>query len=323
MQTNPEVDQMTANGKQNALVYYVRMFVYMLLALVLRVIALAPAACLFVCDGWMRWLSVLCPVLVIFVILPLRWSFAQTMTQRPRRFSFDVAFSFAHYGEKLRGSLLHVLHVFKWGLPLAAMAGGAYYCYTQVDALTLFQSINEIGNACAAGLTAAANWIAGLVGGTEMVVTANNFMLGAGAVAAVFGLGVLIWLWGAVRNSATRYIWAIAAETDRVPRAEVRRRLQNRRMRQLGVGLINLILLLPFLYTVFAAGKTAVSDLSTMLRMAITTGELPTVDLLAVAAPVAGAFFALYLPLLPLRRWNTAAFALRKRRVNDEKKVAA
>jgi len=69
--------------------------------------------------------------------------------------------------------------------------------------------------------------------------------------------------------------------------------------------------------------KTALSDLSTMLMMAITTGELPTVDLIAVAMPAAGAFIALYLPLLPLRRWNTAAFALRKRCNKAEKKAEA
>ncbi len=314
---------MTAQGKQNALVYYVRMLVYTLLALVLRVIALAPAACLFVCEGWQRWLAVLCPLLLILVILPLRWSFAQAITVRPRCFSFDTAFSFSNYGEKLKEGLIHALNVIKWGIPLAAMFAGAYYCYTQVDALTLFQTINELGNACAQFLTGAANWAAGLIGGEAIVVSSNNFMLGVGAVAAVFGLGALIWLWGAVRNSASRYIWAIAASTDRVPRAEMRRRLQDRRLRQLGIALINLILWLPFLYVAFSAAKTAVSDLSTMLMMAITTGQLPTVDLIAVAMPVAGAFVALYLPLLPLRRWNTAAFALRKRRVKTEKKVSA
>jgi len=314
---------MTVQGKQNAFVFYVRMLVYMLMALIMRVIALAPLACLFVCEGWQRWLAVLCPVMVIFVILPLRYSFAQAVTLRPRRFSFDTAFSFSHYGEKLKESLIHALHVIKWGIPLAAMAVGAFYCYTQVDALTLFQTVNELGNTCAQLLTGAANWLAGLTGGTAVVMTSNNFMLGAGAVAAVFGLGALIWLWGAVRNSASRYIWAIAASSDRVPRAEMRRRLQDRRLRQMGIALINLILWIPFLYVTFGAVKTALSDLSTMLMMAITTGELPTVDLIAVAMPAAGAFIALYLPLLPLRRWNTAAFALRKRCNKAEKKAEA
>ncbi len=314
---------MTANGKQNAFVFYLRVLLYVLIALVLRVIAFAPAACLFVCEGWMRWLAVLCPVLVIFGVLPLRWSFAQAITAQPRCFSFDTAFSFSHYGEKLKESLLHALHVIKWGIPLAAMFAGAYYCYTQVDALTLYQTINDLGNTCAQVMNNAANWLAGLAGGTAVVMNSNNFMLGVGAVAAVFGLGVLIWLWGAVRNSASRYIWAIAASTDRVPHAEMRRRLHERRLRQLGIALVNLVLWIPFLFVTYGAVKNAMSDASTMLMMAITTGELPAVDLIAVVLPVAGAFLALYLPLLPLRRWNTAAFALRKRRIKAEKKVSA
>ena len=104
---------------------------------------------------------------------------------------------------------------------------------------------------------------------------------------------------------------------------EMRRRLQGRRLKQLGIAILNLILWIPFLYVSAGALKGAVSDASTMLMMAITTGQLPTADLVAAAVPVAGAFALLYLPLAPLRRWNTAAFAARKPRIKAEKKVAA
>lgn len=312
--------------KQNALVYYVRALLYTLVALLLRVIAFAPLACLFVFDGWPRWLAALCPVMVIFGILPLRYSFAQAMTAKPRRFSFDAAFSFSNYGEKLKESLLHALHVIKWGLPLAVMLALGYYWYSAVDYLELYQTVDELGNFCAQLIGGAAGWLSGVFGTEAFVataVTANNFMLGVAAVAAVLGLGVLIWIWGAVRNSASRYIWAVAVRTDRVPRAEMRRRLKGRRLRQLGVALVNLLLWIPFLYVSAGALKTAVSDASTMLMMAITTGQLPTAELLAAAMPVAGAFVLLYLPLVPLRRWNTAAFAARNRRMKAEKKASA
>lgn len=316
---------MTANGKQNAFVFYVRTLIYTLMALGLRLIAAAPLTCLFVFDDWKRWLAALCPVMVILGLLPLRYSFAQAMTAKPRHFSFDTAFSFSHYGEKLREALIHDLHVIKWGIPLAIMLAAAGYAYTQVDALTLFQTINDLGNFCGEALAKAAGWLAGLTGADSVAVVtnANNFMLGVMAVAAVFGLGVLIWLWGAVRNSASRYIWAVAASTDRVPHAEMRRRLQGRRLKQLGLAILNLILWIPFLYVSAGALKGAVSDASTMIMMAITTGQLPTADLVAAAVPVAGAFALLYLPLVPLRRWNTAAFAARKPRIKAEKKVSA
>jgi len=294
---------MTETRKQNAFVFYVCTLVYTLIALALRAAVIAPLACLFLCEGWQRWLAVLCPVLAVFVVLPLRRSFAQAIMQTPRHFSFDTAFSFARYGEKLGLELLHVLHVLKWGIPMAALLAGAYYCYTEVDALTIFQTINDLGNGCAQ--------VFGLS-------TANNFMLGIGVVGAVLGLGVVIWAWGAARNSASRYLWAVSAN-----RAEMRSRLKGRRLQQLVVAIINLVLLIPFLYVSIGALKGALSDASTLLMMAITTGSLPKLDLISAAVPVAGAFIALYLPLLPLRRWNTAAFAMRKPHVKAEKKVSA
>ena len=170
-----------------------------------------------------------------------------------------------------------------------------------MEALTLFNIINDLGNRCAQVLR---------------LSTANNFMLGVGAVGSAGALGMLIWVWGVVRNSATRYLWA-AIEQPR--RAHLRRCLRGGRLRQLGVGLINLVLLLPFLYIAACALKTAVSDGSTMLMMAIASGALPEVSL----TPLAVAFAALYLPLLPLRRWNTAAFALRRVHAVTDEKVSA
>ena len=93
--------------------------------------------------------------------------------------------------------------------------------------------------------------------------------------------------------------------------------------RHLPTTVLNLILLLPFLAAAGWALKNTLSDVSTLLMMAITTGELPKLDLVSAALPVAAAFFGLYLPLLPLRRWNTAAFAMRKPRVKTEKKASA
>lgn len=299
---------MTENKKQNAFVFYVRTLAYTLIALALRAAVLAPLACLFVFEGWKRGLAVLCPVLAVLVVLPLRASFAQAMMKTPRSFSFDTAFSFANYGEKLKLGLLSVLRVVLWGIPMALLLAGAYYCYTMVDALTIFQTINDLGNGCA-----------GLFG----LSTANNFMLGVGAVGAVLGLGVVIWLWGVMRGSANRYLWAEAIRTGCSPRTEIRRLLKGRRLAQLGAAIVNLMLWIPFLLTIGCALKGAVSDASTMLMMAITAGVLPKLDLVNAALPVAAAFALLYLPLLPLRRWNTAAFAARKPRAKAEKKAEA
>ena len=279
-----------------------------MMACALRVIALAPLSCLILCDGLLKGLALLCPVLYVLLVMPLRYSFAEAMMQTPRYFSFDKAFSLNRYGAKIAAGLKHALCVVLWGIPMAALLGGVYYCYTSIDALTIFQSIDELGNSCAQ-----------LLG----LSTANNFMLGLSAVGAGLGLGVVIWAWGVARLSANRFIWADAEKTDRIPRLAIRRRLKGRRIAQLGVALVNLALLVPFLCVVGCALKNTVSDVSTLLMMAITTGVLPKLDLVKAAAPVAAAFVGLYLPLLPLRRWMVAAFAARKAATKAEKKVSA
>lgn len=289
-------EEMSANGKQNAFVFYVSLLAYAVIAVLLRTVALAPLACLFVMEGCGRWLSILSPMIILFVILPLRTSFAQAMMQHPRRFSFCKAFCLKGYWGRLGSELMHVLHVLKWGIPFAALVGAAGYAYTSIDALTLFQSINDLGNRCAE---------------IFKVNTVNNFMLGIYAVAAVYGLGLLVWLLGAVRNSASRYLRAYAVERGIDLRSASKRALRGRRLAQLGVALINLILWAPFLYVIGDALKMTVSDLSTVLMMATTTGRMPALDLMAAAVPAAAAFAGLYLTLLPIRRWNTASFVLR------------
>lgn len=306
---------MTANGKQNPFGIYVRLLLCVALAAVVRVVALAPLACLFVFDSWLRALALLCPVLVIFGVLPLRYSFAQAMADMPRSFAFGKAFSFSDYGDKLKAALMHALHVIKWGIPLAAMAAGVVYCFREVEYLDMYNAVCGMGDTCAA-------WLNGLLGDSS-AVTANNFMLGVGVVGAIIGLGVLIWLYGMVRNSASRYIWAYAREHGRHPGLEARTRLKGRRMRQLGVALANLVLWIPFLLVIVDAVKNSLGDTATVLMMAMVTRSLPLGDLMGAVAPVTIAFGALYLPLLPIRRWLTAAFALGEKRVKSGKKAAA
>lgn len=306
---------MTQNAvKENPLLFYGRVLVYVLTALAVRVAAFVPLLALRL-DGPVKWLCLLCPVLVIFVVLPLRYSFAEAIMQRP--FSFATAYSFANYGEKLTESLLHVLHVIKWGVPLAALGVLGYYWYNQVDALTVLNSVTDLGKGWAQLVCSVKN----LFGGNA-VPSANTLMDGLLVVGLVIGLAVLIWLYGAVRNSANRYIWVLATRNDRAPRAETRRRLRCRRWQQLGVALINLVLWIPFILAAGVALKNAVSDLSTMLLMSVTTGSLTKLDLTSAVWPLALAFAGLYLPLLPVRRILTAAFAGGKSKVPMSDKAA-
>ena len=314
---------MTKNpAKHNPVVFYLRALLYMFVALFLRVLAFAPLCCLALESAW-KWLWLLCPVLLIFVILPLRFSFAQAMVQDKggRFFSFDQALSLSDYTEKLRESLLHALNVLKWGLPLAALGVCGYLWYTQVDAITLIRSITELGGTASALWCKAYNLIGGMAGWAEKVPAASTLMEGVYVVAGVAALAVLIWVYGAVRNSSTRYVWAIAARSDRVPRAERRRRLKGRRFAQLLTAIVNLLLLVPFGYAVAVSLKDSLSGLSTQLMMVL-AGSLPQVDLAAAVVPVVSAFVLLYMPLLPIRRWLTASFAAHERKQKVEKTSA-
>lgn len=300
--------------KQNVVLKYLSTLGYVPLAMLLRLLAWLPLACLLL-DGGLRWLAVLCPLMLVFAVLPLRYSFAQAMAEGKAdgRFSIARAFNFEHYGEKLAESLLHVLHVLKWGVPLFAMFGYAFYCYSQVDALTLYQSVVDLGAWWQNTLCSVKN----LFGGNAVAV-ANAFMDGVMALGVILCAGILVWMYGAVRNSASRYLWAQATAEDREPRVEIRRRLRGRRWLQLLVGVCNLILWIPFVVFMASALKTAVSDLSTMLMMAITTGYLPTEEMIQMIVPAVQSFVLLYLPLIPVRRWMTCCFALASRKVRKE-----
>ena len=87
MEDEDSMNQTTA--KQNPFVFYLCMLAYMVLALLVRVIAFAPLYCLTL-EGGLKWIALLCPVLLVFFVLPLRYSFAEAVvpTRNGRFFDF-------------------------------------------------------------------------------------------------------------------------------------------------------------------------------------------------------------------------------------------
>ena len=185
-----------------------------------------------------------------------------------------------------------------------------YYWYKEVDALTLLTTLTQLGRTWTETRCAVANFFLGLVGATPLTPPQNTLMDGAMAVLAVLGLGVAVWLYGAVRNSAARYVWAYADRNDHSPRKELRRRLRGRRLAQLGMGLINLILWIPFAIAAAAAVKEALTGAAEALLASFTQQGSSGLDMAAAVVPLLMAFLLLYMPLLPIRRILTAAFAL-------------
>ena len=273
---------------------YLRMLLYTLAALLMRVVALAPLA--FLASQWW-YLALLCPLLMVFFVLPLRFSFAEAVFSK--RFSVKEALNLSRYGEKLTEGLLHALSVSKWGLLLAAMLACAAYWYQGVDFPTVFATLTAMGK----GATDVLNAV--------ISVPDGGMMTGVCVALGALGLAALLWLYGAVRNSATRYLWALATLNDRDMRKERRRALMCRRLRQLGAGLVNLLLCVPFWAAVILCLKDVLVNLADILLTAYMTQTLPALDLSQAVLPLILSFALLYLPLVPVRRVLTAQFAAR------------
>lgn len=311
--------------KQNPLTFYLRVWLYMFIALMLRVVALSPLAVLFAFPAGSPWryAALLCPVLYVFFIGPLSFSFADALVQRPRcrAFSFDRALSLKGYGEKLMESLLHALSVLKWAIPLLALGGYAYYCKDSVDAKTLMASLINMGKTAGDIWYGTANFFVTLFGHQPMTPVAGSLMQGLYVVLGVVGLAALVLIYGMVRNSATRYIWVIASRGERPVRTEIRRRLRGRRWRQLLTGLGNLVLWSPFLAVVGLSLKDVVADAATQLMLSMGSPTGSALDVSGALTPLFAAFLFLYMPLLPARRILTAAFATRDIRHTAPKKT--
>jgi hypothetical protein len=304
--------------RQNPLTFYLRALLYMFMALLWRVVALVPlaAALLWIPEGSaFRWVALLTPLIIIFFILPMRFSFAQALVQpaRERRFSFDRATGVTGYGAKLGEGIVHALNIVKWGIPLWLMLGACYYFFRETDAITLMKGLEALGAGVVGVLYAIANFFIGIFGGTHLVA-AGGLMEGVYAVAAILGVGVLVLLWGTVRNSAFRYIWALAKHNGQRPRAEARRRLTGRRWPQLGVSLINLLLWAPALYVVFTTIRGMLNNLSNTVFNYLATRQLDLPELSSALYPLLFAFLVCYMPLLPVRRILTAFFATKRLR---------
>lgn len=313
-------------AQQSPLTFYLRTLLYAIIGLFLRVLTFAPLACLaFPAESPWRYLAILCPVLFLFLLLPLRFSFADALVQdgHKRYFSFDTALSLSRYGEKLGESLLHALNVLKWGIPLALLLVYYFYCYSTMDVLSLFRSIPQLGTTATTIWYGIANFFLHLFGSSEtLVVTGTQWTNGLYVILGGVGLGLLVMLYGAMRNSATRYIWALASHTERNLRSETRRRLRGRRGRQFLMAMVNLVLWVPFGVALFPVLTDVAADLSTALMNSLTTGKLNLPDLSSALAPLLFAFFVLYLPLLPVRRYLSAFFATKRIRHAAPKKPA-
>lgn len=299
--------------QQNPLMFYLHTLLYMLMALLVRIITFAPLATLFIPSDlpFWPWLSLLCPLLFIFLLLPWRFSFAQALVQNgpPRRFGLDAAFRLDQYGEKLWRSFVHFLSVLKWCLPLALY--GLYgYSLKDLGLSDIMDQLTHLGLGVGDLVSKVVTFLRGLFGNITPLEIQGGWAEGLMALGAFLVLLLLVIAVGVMRNSATRYVWAYASRYHRNPSSENRRRVKNRRWAQLGFALVNLLLWAPFLAglsVVFSGGLPA--DLSSQFLLLLSGQPMDMSFLTQKIGHLLLAFFLLYLPLLPLRRRITAFFA--------------
>jgi len=301
-------------GAQGPLQYYLAALAYTFIASLICAAAFAPLSALFLfAEGSaLKYLALLCPALVFFIVLPLRFSFAQALGDRYREmpFSLKTAFSFSLYGEKVAEGFWYALHLLKWAIPLAIFGGVLYYMYvnsgTFMDTIIGFtafgKSVTDVWNGFI-------NFFAGIFGGTQTTVSGGigeTFIV----ILVIIGILLVVFIWGVVRNSAYRYIWAGATLLDKNPRFEARRSLRGRRFEQLMVALLNLVLLAPVIVVLylFIAPKEAISEFALRYADAL-AAETALPEIVIPYGKLAVVFFACYLPLVPLRRIITAHFA--------------
>ena len=288
------------------LVFCIRTLFSVYVALLLRLIALSPLLCLvlFPAGSPLQYWALLCPLLILFLILPLRFSFAQAISQNPFKaaFSFDTCLSLSSYFAKLKASLFHGLRLLIWSLPFLGASGACYYFFQNGHSSTRLNAVEALGNQVL---------ILAEVFFGEAVAAANvssGLLEGFYAIGGILGVFLLIFAYGTVRNSAYRYIWAISLPVHQNPRAENRLWLRKRWLLQVGVGLINFLLLLPFLLRLKSILTPLISDISFMALLFASGSIITPSALFSVLLPLLIAFLGLYLPLLAVRRMITAFF---------------
>lgn len=315
---NPTRRVELSNRRQPAFLFYLWMLLYMVLAILLRAAAFAPLYVLFApsVNSSLRFLALLTPIMLIFIVLPLRFSMADALVQEhgERSFRLGKAFSFSQYGDKLKESFFHMLSVLKWGIPL--ILGIGYLAYQlgyirigkSVDAFTMLTGLETLGIWAGNAWAGISNFFTG-----GKLVIEGGYVEGAILIALILALFYMLLMFGAMRNSARRYIWAQSSREDRDARVETRRRLAGRRWRQFLVAMINLAILLPPIILVAFSLKDTLKEVSAQLANILAR----TAKLTSLAGSVRSlliAFFALYLPFLPIRRMLTCSFATRTTR---------
>ena len=260
---------------------YMKWMAGMLVLILIRLAALSPLLTLVLCGKGspLRYLSLLTPVLYLFVVLPLRYSMGEAMNHALKGGSFFTArlVRLDGYSRRLGAMLWQALHFIPWAVPLLlALGAGWYLMYGVEDGSSVFRMVISLGRSLGKGY---------------------GLMEGAYIVVAFMGLLLLVLLYGMMRNGMIRFLWSQSGGKYSLARKQMLSRLKGRRGGQFRVALIQTLLLLPVLFPALYMGYRLFRDYLNSMRL----------DLSQLAEPqmlwgLAALFVLVYWPLLPLRK---------------------
>jgi hypothetical protein len=111
---------------------------------IIRLAALAPLTAL---ATRAKFVALLCPVMIVFAVMPLRFNTALALKRYVTGGKFFTAalLSFDHYQEKLKAALRQTGKILLFGIPMLAMLGFTLYMMQAVDVTVFLRMFMTLG----------------------------------------------------------------------------------------------------------------------------------------------------------------------------------
>lgn len=211
----------------------------------------------------------------------LRQSFAFAIYECCKGGSFSFIKSFVHknFLSCIKDSLIQLLSILLWGIPLFILTTVFYYYYTGgTDFKSLALFIRNIGISLYG-----AN--AGIVEGSKIIILVYIF--------ALFILCI-----GISRQCGVRYLNASLSNS-----LEIKKCLSHKRMKQFLIFLLNIVVLSPIVYIILSSIINVYSNSDSLLTF------IPTIIRFKFYFPIISFVIVWFILSLPIRRFINASFS--------------
>lgn len=234
----------------------------------LRVLVLFPIFWGFQNKSILPLVSFFSLSLYLFIVVPLRNSFAEAMekTSRKENFSWKTCFSYKNYFEKIGFQVKQGLKLIPWALPIILLVSSLAYYYSNTDTLSFSHFFRVVGR--------------------NVFGEGAGLMEGFGVLFAAVLLCLAIFSFGVVRNSADRFLRMSPIQNAILPDAEIRRCLIKQRGPQFLIGLFNGVLACLVFLPIFQAW---IQEYAKTPNLLLFTPKIVSLD-----------FYKTYLVLIPI-----------------------